>query len=110
MNIGEDACVRCKKMSVKLGDNEIAVSRFDNRVRVRGDELKATADSVRSDRKERLILEGDVVLHYKKNGHTAHVTGDRIELNLTSGTVTIRPSVAPVVRPAVRIERVEGGE
>lgn len=104
MNVGDDTCVRCKKMAVKIGDNEITVSRFEDRVRVRGDELKATANRVCSDRKDRIILEGDVVLHYKKDGHCANVTGDRIELNLSSGAVTIKPAEKAVTRPAVRID------
>jgi hypothetical protein len=103
MNVGDETCVRCKKMTVKIGDNEITVSRFEDRVRVRGEELKATADSVRSDRKDRLILEGDVVLHYKKDGHCANVTGDCIVLNLSSGAVTIKPAEKTLTRPAVGI-------
>ncbi|MHB1425934.1 MAG: hypothetical protein ACYC3I_22450 [Gemmataceae bacterium] len=91
MNIGEDTCIHCKKMAVKMGDNEITLSVIEGRIRVRGDELKATADSVRSDGKDHLILEGDAVLHYKKDGHIANVTGDRIDLNLSSGAVTIKP-------------------
>ena len=110
MNVGDDTCIRCKKMTVKIGDNEITLSRFDDRVRVRGEELKATADSVRSDQKERLILEGDVVLHYKKDGHSANVTGDCIELNLSSGAVTIKPAAKTMVRPSVRIDRVDTDE
>jgi hypothetical protein len=105
MNVGEETCLHCKKMTVTIGENEITLSRFDDRVRVRGDELKATADSVRSERKDRIILEGDVVLHYKKDGHCANVTGDRIELNLSSGAVTIEPAAAkPSVCPSVRID------
>jgi len=87
-----DTCIRCKKMTVKIGDNEITLSRFDDRVRVRGDELKATAGSVHSDSKDHLILEGDVMLHYKRGIHSANVSGDRIELNLCSGAVTIKPT------------------
>lgn len=107
MNVGEETCIRCKKMTVKIGDNEITVSCFDDRVRVRGEELKATADSVRSDRKDRIILEGDVVLHYKKDGHCANVTGDRIEVNLSSGAVTIKPAEKPLTRPTIRIDRID---
>lgn len=97
MNVGS-TCIRCKKMTVKVGDSEITLSRFDDRVRVRGDELKATAASVRSDSKDRLILEGEVVLHYKKDGHAANVTGNCIELNLVSGTMTIKGAGA--IKPA----------
>jgi hypothetical protein len=90
MKVGCDTCIRCKKMTIKIGENEIAVSRFDDRVRVRGEELKATAAHVRSDGKDQLILEGDVMLHYRKGMNSANVNGDRIELNLCSGAVTIK--------------------
>jgi hypothetical protein len=110
MKVGDDTCVRCKKMTVTIGGNEIMLSRFEDQVRVRGEELKATADSVRSDRKDRLILEGDVVLHYKKDGHCANVTGDRIELNLSSGAVTIKPAEKTQVRPEVRIDYIDSAE
>jgi hypothetical protein len=92
MRICNDTCIRCKKMTVKIGENEITLSRFDDRVRVRGEELKATACSVRSDSKDLLILEGDVMLHYKRGAHSANVSGDRIELNLCSGALTIKPA------------------
>jgi hypothetical protein len=106
MNAG-GTCIRCKKMTVTIGENEIALSRFDDRVRVRGEELKATAASVRSDNKDRLILEGDVVLHYKKDGHSANVTGDRIELNLCSGAVTIKPAAKTPSTSAVHIDHID---
>jgi hypothetical protein len=91
MHIGEYTTLQCKKLTVKIADNEIALSRFDDRIRVRGDDLKAMADSVRGEGKNRLILEGDVVLRYKKDGHVANVTGDCVELNLATGAVTIKP-------------------
>jgi hypothetical protein len=106
MNIG-GTCIRSKKMTVKIGENEIMLSRFDDCVRVRGDELKATAASIRSDSKDRLILEGNVVLHYKKDGHSANVTGDRIELNLCSGSVTIKPAAKTPTCPAVHIQHID---
>jgi hypothetical protein len=108
MKVGDHACLNCVKMSVKIGDNEIKLTRFDDRVRVRGEELKATADCIRSEEKDCLILEGDVVLHYKKDGHSANVTGDCIEMNLSSGAVTIKPAAKVSSCPSVRINRVEG--
>ncbi len=103
MKVG-DTCVRCKKMTVTIGETEIALSRFDDRVRVRGEDLKATAASVRSEGKDRLILEGDVVLHYKKVGQSANITGERVELNLCSGSVAIE-GAKTLSSPAVHIER-----
>lgn len=105
MKVG-GTCVRCKKMTVTIGESEIALSRFDDRVRVRGEDLKATAASVRSDGKDHLILEGDVVLHYKKDGQSANVTGERVELNLCSGSVAIK-GANTLSSPAVHIERVD---
>lgn len=105
---GDDTCIRCKEMTVQIGDEEITLSRFDDRVRVRGEGLKATADSVRSDRKDHVILEGDVVLRYKKYGHSANVTSDCIELNLSSGAVTIKPVIKSLgIRPVLHIERID---
>ncbi len=92
MSVGDDACMSCKKMIVKLGDNELSLTRSDDRVCVRMSQLKAKADCVRTDRKDRLILEGNAVLHYCKDGQCADVTADRIELNLSNGSVTIKPS------------------
>src|SRR5581483_3462639 len=107
MCIGEETCVRCKKMSIKIGDNEMMVSRFEDLVRIRGEELKSTADCVRTDGKDRLILEGDVVLHYKKEGRSAAnvLKADRIELNLSSGAVTIKQGVKTPSSPAIHIDR-----
>jgi hypothetical protein len=93
MSIGEDNAIRCKKMTVKIGDNVISVSRFDDRVRVRGDELKATANSVRCDSQGHLILDGDVVLHCKKGGHVS-THGDRIELDLSNCAMMIQRTAA----------------
>lgn len=90
MCVGEGTSVRCKKMTVTVGESEITVSRFDDRVRVRGEDLKAIAGVVSTDGKGRLILEGDVVLHYKKDGHSSNVSGEHVELNLSDGAMTIQ--------------------
>jgi hypothetical protein len=90
MSLGDDACMTCKKMTVKVGDCSLTMTTADGKVRVRAAELKAWADCVQTDRKERLILKGDVVLHYKKDGHHADVTGEYIELNLATGAVTVK--------------------
>lgn len=123
MCIGEGTCIHSKKLTVTIGDNEITVSRFDDRIRIRGEELKATAANICTDGKDRLILEGDVVLHYKKDGHTANVMGEHIELNLSSSAMTIQRtaeiSSGYLQRPPVYVppsspspltpERVHGG-
>jgi hypothetical protein len=101
VSIGEETCIRAKKMTVKIGDKEITVSRFDDRVRVRGEDLKATALSVHSDHKGELILEGDVVLHCRKVGRGA-TYGDRIELDLSNSAVMIHKA-AKASSPAVHI-------
>jgi hypothetical protein len=99
MSVGDETCIRAKKMTIKIGDKAVTVSRFDDRVRVRGEELKATANTVRSDGKSHLILEGDVVLRCKKDGH-APTYGDRIELDLSNCAMTIER--APKI-PAIGI-------
>jgi len=101
MGIGEETSIRCKKMTITVNDKEMTVSRFDDRVRIRGADLKATADCVRTEGKDRLILEGDVVLHYKRDGHSANVTGERIELNLSNSALTIQRGAKTTVTPAV---------
>jgi hypothetical protein len=90
MSIGDDACMTCKKMTVKVGDCPLTMTTADGKVRVRAAELRAWADCVQTDRKERLILKGDVALHYKKDGRHADVTGEYIELNLATGAVTVK--------------------
>jgi hypothetical protein len=89
MNV-DDACVTCKKMVVKVGESSLRLTRMDGRVRIRTEELRAKASCVRTDRKDRLVLEGDVELRLNKDGRSANVTAERIELNLTSGTITIQ--------------------
>ncbi|HTU88970.1 MAG TPA: hypothetical protein VMF69_02635 [Gemmataceae bacterium] len=107
MTVGEETSIHCKKMTVTIGEKEITVSRFDDRVRIRGEELKATAGSICTDGKDCLILEGNVVLHYKNDGHSANVTGDRIELNLSDSAMTIEraPKIPPA--PSISIERID---
>jgi hypothetical protein len=105
MSISEGTCLRCKKMAIQIGEGTIAVSHFGDRVRVRGEELKATADCVRIDGKDRLILEGDVVLHYKKDGRSVAsvMKGDHIELNLSNGAMTIQRTTKTTVTPAAHL-------
>src|SRR5579875_3067665 len=90
MSVGEGTSVRCKKMTVTVGESEITVSRCVDRVRVRSEELYATAASVSTDGKDRLILDGDAVLRYKRDGHSAKVIGEHIELNLSNNAMTIQ--------------------
>lgn len=108
MHVSDETCIHCKKMTVTIGENEITVSRFDDHVRIRGEGLKATAGSVCTDGKDRLILEGDVVLHCKKDGQTVAnvMKGEHIELSLSSGAMTIQrigtaTQFAPVRAPVV---------
>ncbi len=92
MFVGDDACMTCKRMVVKVGDNALTLSRIDDQVRVRAADLRAKADCIRTDRKDRVVLEGDVELHYSKDGQSTKVTAERVELNLTTGAVTIEPA------------------
>ncbi len=94
VQVGEDTQLHCQRTKVTIGANELRLTRFEDRIRVRGENVKATADRVRSEGKDRLVLEGDVVLYYKKDGHKTHASGDCVEVNLTTGAVTISPSLA----------------
>ncbi len=90
MSIGDDACMTCKKMIVKVGGCALTMTTADGKVRIRSAELKGWADCVQTDRKERLILKGDAVLHYKKDGQITQIlAGEHIELNLATGSVRI---------------------
>jgi hypothetical protein len=105
MSVGDDSCMSCKKMVVKVADSEITLTRLDGQIRVRGEDLKAKADCVRTDRKDSLILDGDVVLSYKKNGQSARVSADHVELDLASGSVTVKSAGKVSCTP----QRVYGG-
>jgi hypothetical protein len=75
-----------------VGASEITLTRLDNRVRVRGECLRATAACVRTDRKNRFILEGDVHLRYHEDDQHASISAECIEMDLTTGSVTIKPA------------------
>jgi hypothetical protein len=95
MSIGDDACMTCKRMTVKVGDCSLTMTTADGKVRVRSTELKGWADCVQTDRKDHLILKGDVVLHYKKQGQRVQIlAGEHIEMNLATGSVRIEQSAS----------------
>ncbi|HEY7310780.1 MAG TPA: hypothetical protein VH643_15560 [Gemmataceae bacterium] len=100
--------VSCKKMVVRVGVSEIKVTCLDGQVRVRGEELKAKADCVCPDRLGGLVLEGDVVLSYKKNGQSTRVIADHVELNLANGTVTVKSAGKSSCKP-IRYDRIDEG-
>jgi hypothetical protein len=90
MCVGDDSCMSCKRMVVKVGGSELTLTRVDGQIRVRGEELKAKANCVGTDRKGGLILEGEVVLSYKKDGQSARISADHVELDLATGSVTVK--------------------
>jgi len=94
MSIGDDSCMSCKEMTMTVGDSEITLAYLKGRVGVCGEDLKATAACVRTDRKNHLILEGDVHLRYHKDDQHASIRAECIELDLTTGSVTIKPTDA----------------
>lgn len=90
MKTANDGCASCKKMTVKVGGHAVTMFATNGKVRVRATDLKASADSVRTDRKDHLILEGNVVLHYSKAGqHCSKVSAEHIELNLATGSMMV---------------------
>lgn len=94
MCLCDEGRMSCKKMTFKVSDCALTLTCRDNKVRVRGDDLWAKADCVRTDRKDRLILEGGVVLRYKKDGQHYSITAERIEWSPGSGTMTIKSTGA----------------
>ena len=85
------ACVSCKKMTVKIGDCPLTVTRMGDKVRIRGEELRASAACIRSERTDWLILEGGAVLRHVKAGQQPDIIrAERIELNPRTGAVTIK--------------------
>jgi hypothetical protein len=79
----------CKKMDVKLPDGSVHLSIVSGKVRVRTADLKATAERIITDQKEKLILDGDVYLHYCKDGQCTAVSADHIEVNLADGRLQV---------------------
>ena len=45
LRLGDDACLRCKKMSLKVGNSSVTLTRRDGRVRLHGEQLQAKADA-----------------------------------------------------------------
>lgn len=88
-----DAHMTCKKMTVDMGDSPLTIYTAQGKVRIRSADMKARADCILTDRKDRIILQGDALLHYCKGDQRIHMNGERIELNLRTGAVTIQPTV-----------------
>lgn len=89
-NLG-DAHMSCKKMTVDRGDRAMTMYAAQGKICIRAAEMKARADSILTDRKDRIILQGDALLHYCKGDQRIHMNAERIELNLRTGAVTIQP-------------------
>ena len=102
MGVG-GACVCCKKMTVKIGDCALTVTRLGDKLRIRGEELRATATCIRSEHTDWLILEGGAVLRHAKAGQQPEIIrAERIELNPRTGAVTIKPA-ATIERIGVNV-------
>jgi hypothetical protein len=95
MHAGDGCQTTCRKMVVKMGDHSLAFRCEDGKVCVRSPELKATAKCVRTNGKDHLVLEGDAVLRYHKDGQRANVSAQHIDVNLLTGSVTIESITSP---------------
>jgi hypothetical protein len=81
----------CKKMDLKMDNTEpMTLGVVDGQVALKGPQVHAKANAVTTDRKETLILEGRVRLHYTKDGQSADVTAECIEVSLRDGTLKIK--------------------
>lgn len=87
------ACMCCKKMTIKIGNCPLTVTRVGDKVRIRGEELRATASCIHSDPADTdcLILEGGAVLRHAKAGQQPEIVrAERIDWNPRTGAVRIR--------------------
>jgi hypothetical protein len=89
---GSSLCMACRKMDLKMPSTEalmLAVS--DGQVQLSVGPVRARANTVTTDQKDMLLLEGKVQLHFCKDGKCTDVNADRIEVSLHDGTLKIKP-------------------
>jgi hypothetical protein len=89
---GGGACLGCKELDLKMtGMKPMTLTAAGGQVCLTGPAVRARANLLTTDQKELLILEGQVRLHYTKDGQSAEVLADRIEVNLGDDTLKIKP-------------------
>ena len=81
----------CKRMDLKMEHAEsMTLGVADGQVMIKGAQVQARANAVTTDQKETLVLEGHVRMHYTKDGQSAEVTAERIEVSLRDGSLKIK--------------------
>jgi hypothetical protein len=89
---GGGARMCCKKLDLKMSDSQpMTLAAASGQVQLQSSQVEARANVVTTDQKDLLVLEGKVRLRYNKDGQSADIVADRIEVSLSEGTLKIKP-------------------
>jgi hypothetical protein len=93
---GEDACVCCEHMVLKIGGESLKVCVHDKQLQVSGSFVQGSADSVtRNTADGSILLEGHVKVRYDKDGQKASVSGERVVVGVADGRLEVKPVEKP---------------
>jgi hypothetical protein len=81
----------CKKMDLNLADAPWKLAAVEGQVGLKSPHVQACANEFTTDQKDLVVLKGKVRLCYTKDGKSAEVFADRVEINFTDGTFKIKP-------------------
>jgi hypothetical protein len=81
----------CKKMDLNLADSPWTLAAAEGQVRLKAPQVQACANEISTDQKDLLILKGKVRLSYTKDGQSAAILADCIEISFTDGTLKVKP-------------------
>ncbi len=85
--------IQCKSMVLEAPHGDaVKLTAGNGRVVVRGPDMKAWADGVRTAGKHRIVLEGHVRLVSHRDGHEARIKADVLEVSLVGEHVEVRPT------------------
>jgi hypothetical protein len=87
-----DVCMSSKKLVLKSDKMDpLTLTAIGGQVRLRYADLHARADSLSTDRKDIVVLEGHVRLCYGAGDERSDVTASRVEINWSDGSMKIKP-------------------
>ncbi len=87
-----DVCLSSKKLVLKSDRMEpLTLTATGGQVRLRYADLRARADSLSTDRKDILVLEGHVRVCYGSGEEKSDVVASRVEINWADGSMKIKP-------------------
>lgn len=93
--------MHCTKLSMQMGPQcTIRVAAANKKIVVACKEFDAVADLAEAREDEgKLVLEGNVVLLYRKNGSSCRVEADKLVLDLTQSTLSFQVMTSAVRQP-----------